>query len=84
MITNHLKIWDEYFLARYDCKTDYPLGTYENINEAIKKVYGYDKFHPKYNSAKSAIIASYSQNKRLDGNRRTARGIWYKFEKVGK
>lgn len=68
-----------YFLARYDSKSDQCLGVYENLEEAIKKVYGYSKGHQKYQTSKNSIIASYSKAKRKDGYRRSARGIWYKI-----
>lgn len=69
----------KYFLARYDSKTDQCLGVYENLEEAIKKVYGYTKNHQKYRTSKNSIIASYSKAIRKDGYRRSARGIWYKI-----
>lgn len=68
-----------YFFARYDSKTDQCLGVYETIEEAILQVYGYQKNHPKYKTAKNSIIASYTKAKRKDGYRRSAHGIWYKI-----
>lgn len=72
---------ENYFFARYDGKTDQCLGVYETIEEALWKVYGYDKNHPKYKIAKNSIIASYSNASRPDGYRRSAHGIWYKYPK---
>lgn len=69
----------KYFLARYDSKTDQCIGVYDDIEEAIKKVYGYTKNHRKYKIARNSIIASYNNSSRKDGYRRTARGIWYKI-----
>ncbi|MBE4704124.1 hypothetical protein [Spiroplasma platyhelix] len=74
-----MKASKNYFFARYDSKTDYCLGVYETIEEAILKVYGYQKNHQKYKIAKNSIIASYTQAARKDGYRRSAHGIWYKF-----
>lgn len=77
----HNKVWDTYFLARYDTKTDYCIGVYENIEQAVRQVYGYSRGNKKYISAKNSIIASYSKNKRSDGHRRSAKGIWYKIKR---
>lgn len=76
-----MEIWEKYFLARYDCKSDELIGTYENLNEAIKKVYGYDRKNPKYKNAQNAIIACYQNSPIKYRKRRTARGIWYKLER---
>ena len=69
----------KYFLARYDTKTDQCLGVYESMEEAIWKVYGYNRFNPKYKTAKNSIIASYANTWKVKGNRRAAHGIWYKY-----
>lgn len=69
----------QYFFARYDSKTDQCLGVYDDIEEAIKKVYGYTKGDKRYRTAQNSIIASYSNASRKDGYRRSAHGIWYKF-----
>lgn len=71
---------NNFFLARYN-KKDCLLGVYETYHEAVLKVYGYDRNHPKYHSAYGAICGSANKIKRANGNRRAAKGFWYKIQK---
>lgn len=72
--------WDQYFLARYDAE-DQLLGVYEDIDEAINKVYGKDLTQKQLRTARNSICASYCKKVRSDGYRRSARGFWYKIKR---